>query len=479
VAPRRPRRWKTPATLVLAAALLPVSVLSAGAAPGSRSATDALRAPRLTVLKRSPRDAPGYVFLAPKTGLGRHGPEIVDDKGRPVWFHPGPTTPTDFRVQHYLGNPVLTWWAGGGLGEGEAGVDYIADSSYHVIATVRAGNGLDADGHEFTLTPQGTALVTIYRAVPYDLSGLGGPANGTVFEAVVQEIDVATGRVVFEWHSLDHVLPDESYEPVPQSDVYDYFHVNSVSLDNDGNLLISGRHSWTIYKVDRQTGRVIWRLGGKHSDFTLGPGVRFAYQHDAEAAGENLIRLFDNGTDGTDHVSPHTRVLWIHLDTGTMSATLVRAMEHPSGLAVPSQGNAQALDNGDTFVGWGQRGRVSEFDPQGNLIFDATIPDGNDTYRAYRFQWTGQPGTPPSASARQTRHRKTVVVHAVWNGATGVARWRVLAGRRAAKLKPVRTVAWNGLDTTITIRGRPKEVEVVALDAHGKVMAASKPVRAR
>src|SRR5436190_16193935 len=171
--------------------------------------TSAFRPPRLVVLHRSSRDAPGYVFVAPKEGRGSQvGPEIVDDKGRPVWFHRISYVATDFRVQRYHGNPVLTWWQGIGIGGGEPGVDYIADSSYHVIATVRASNGLDADGHEFVLTPQGTALVTAYHSVPYDLSSLGGPKEGTVIEGVVQEIDVATGRVFFEWHSLDHVPLD-------------------------------------------------------------------------------------------------------------------------------------------------------------------------------------------------------------------------------------------------------------------------------
>jgi hypothetical protein len=477
VAPTETWRWKGPAVLVGIAVLLPASVRSAGAVTQLRFAASGLQAPPLYVHKRSPQDAPGYLFLAPKDGDGRHGPEIVDDRGRPVWFHPVVGVPTDFRVQSYLGNPVLTWWQGTGLGEGEPGVDYIADSSYHVTATVQAGNGLGADGHEFTLTPQGTALVTIYRPVPYDLSGLGGPANGTVFEAVVQEIDVASGRVVFEWRSLDHVSPAESYAPVPQDDVYDYFHVNAVTLDDDGNLLISGRHTWTIYKVDRRSGEIIWRLGGKHSDFALGPGVRFAWQHDPHPAGANMIRLFDNGTDGSDRVNPNSRVIWIHLDTGTMTAMLVRAIEHPEGLSATSQGNAQALANGDTFVGWGQLGRLSEFDPQGKLIFDAVVGNRNNTYRGYRFEWAGNPNTMPVATAHHARRKRTIV-HAVWNGATTVARWRVLAGPRPARLKPARTIAWNGLNTVIAIRGLPREVEVVALDAGGRVIAKSKPVRA-
>jgi Arylsulfotransferase (ASST) len=470
--------------VVLAVALFSAFAFSAGALAQMRPAqvavngvigkTSAIRPPRLVVLRRSSRDARGYVFVAPKEGRGSQvGPEVVDDKGRPVWFRRVPYVATDFRVQHYRGNPVLTWWQGIGLGGGEPGVDYIADSSYHVIATVHAANGLEADGHEFVLTPQGTALVTAYHSVPYDLSALGGPKDGTVIEGVVQEIDVATGRVLFEWHSLGHVPLEESYAPVPRDEPYDYFHLNAVNLDNDGNLLISGRATWTVYKVDRQSGQVLWRLGGKRSDFSLGPGARFVGQHDPLPAGENTIRLFDNETTGS-----RSRVIWIHLDTGTKAATLVKAIEHPLSLSVGAEGNAQALDNGDTFVGWGSSDRVSEFDPQGKLIFDATIPGGNDTYRGYRFQWTGQPDTLPTATAHHRRRKKTIV-HAIWNGATGVARWRVLAGRRPAKLSPVRTVAWNGLDTAIKIAGAPKEVRVVALDARGSVIAMSKPIRAR
>jgi len=294
-----------------------------------------------------------------------------------------------------------------------------------------------------------------------------------VLDAVVQEIDVATGQVVFEWHSLDHVPITESYEPVDAS--YDYFHINAVNLDNDGNLLISGRHTWTVYKVDRHTGKILWRLGGKKSDFTLGPGVHFAWQHNPLPAGENTIRLFDNEGNGSNTVSPPTRVIWIQLDPVAATATLVRAISHPTGILVTSQGNAQALDNGNTFVGWGDRGRVSEFDPQGNLLFDAVLTKNADTYRAYRSVWSGQPDNQPAATARTNRNG-TTTVHAIWNGATQIASWRVLAGPSAGKLAPIRKAPWNGLDTAVTIRGIPSEVKVVALDSKSAVIGTSKPV---
>ena len=447
----------------------------------ARSAS-ALHAPALVVYRRSSHDAPGYIFLAPKGGSGQQqqGPEIVDDRGRPVWFDPtNGGEADDFRVQSYSGNPVLTWWQGTGFGSISNGTDYIADSSYHVIATVHAGNGLNADGHEFLLTPQGTALITSYHQVPYDLSSVGGPQDGQAVDGVVQEIDVSTGQVIFEWHSLDHVPLADSYQPVDSP--YDYFHVNSVSLDTDGNLLISGRHTWTIYKVDRHSGQVIWRLGGKRSDFSVAANAQFAWQHDAAAAGTNVLRIFDNEGNDAGRVMPQSRVIWLQLDLGNMSASLTKTVTHPSGYAVPSQGNAQGLDNGDTLVGWGALGRLSEFDSQNALLFDGALTGAAQTYRAYRFTWSAQPGTRPTATARRSgrkRHRKTTV-HAIWNGATGVARWRVAAGRSPRHLAVARTAPWQGLDTAITIARAARWIQVAALDSSGRVLGKSKPVRAR
>ncbi|MDQ3879172.1 MAG: arylsulfotransferase family protein, partial [Actinomycetota bacterium] len=252
-------------------------------------------------------------------------------------------------------------------------------------ATVKAGGGYQADGHEFTLTPQGTALIDIYHAVPYDLSPLGGPTNGQVLDCIVQEIDVATGEVLFTWHSLDHVGLDQSYQSPPAVDAvgnatpYDYFHINSVQLADDGNLLVSARHTSTIYKIDRQTGAIIWRLGGKSSDFKMGKGTRFSWQHNAMAAGRNTVRIFDNASNGTSSAG-QSRVLWIHLNEQSKTATLQKSITHPDKLSAGSQGNAEALPQSHTFVGWGQLGRVSEFDEAGKLLFDATLPNGYDTY---------------------------------------------------------------------------------------------------
>jgi hypothetical protein len=470
----------TALALALAAAL---AHAAPGAPPvaGADPAAAPLAPPPITILQSKPGLDRGLVFVAPKTTPAdgvQQGPEIVDNQGRPVWFQPVPAgdQAANFRVQLYRGEPVLTWWQGQnaptGPGQGQ-GVNYVLDRAYHQIATVGAGNGLLADLHEFRLTSRGTALISIYRAVPYDLSAVGGAADGTVVEGVAQEIDVATGAVVFEWHSLDHVGIDESQAPVPAATPYDYFHINAVNLDEDGNIIINARNTWTTYKVDRESGQVIWRLGGKKTSFALGAGVAFAWQHDPEPVDRTTLRIFDNEAAPT--ILPTSRVIWVRRDRHDHTATLLRSIVHPDGLLAGSQGNSQALDDGHTFVGWGATGRVSEFDRAGRLLFDASVPAGWDTYRAYRNVWHAAPDSRPTASAQRNADGSTTV-HAIWNGATEVTRWIVVGGARPASLWPLGSAAWNGLDTAVTLTTEAEHVAVVAEDAGGRLIGRSLPV---
>jgi Arylsulfotransferase (ASST) len=472
------------ALLAVGALLAAGSFGGSGAASASAPGVPDLRPPRITVLRHSAGLGPGLIVLGAKNRSPspgeQSGPLLVDDLGRPVWFRPLPPgqVASDVRVQRYQGRPVLTWWQGstlGGAGHGQ-GEGVIADSSYHVIAHVKAGHGYFADQHTFLLTPQDTALIECYHETRADLSSAGGSRDGRVYDGIVQEIDLATGRVLFEWHSLAHVPVSDSYEPAPRdpNTPYDYFHINSVGLAPDGNLLISSRHTWTVYEVDRHTGRIVWRLGGKQSDFKLGRGARFAWQHNPMPVGRDELRIFDNESNGRP-VEPASRVITLRLDFRRKTATLVRSIEHPARLSAPSQGNSELLPGGDLFVGWGRLGRFSEFGPDGRLLLDAVFPPGYDTYRAYRFPWAGDPSTEPAAAAH--RDGAGTAVEAFWNGATNVARWSILAGSAPTSLQGVASVPWNGLDTRMRIPTRAAWVEVAAQDAAGDTVGTSAPVR--
>src|SRR5215213_9735564 len=267
--------------------------------------------------------APGYIFLAPeKGGAGKGGSMIIDDRGQVVWFHPlrGPYGRTmNFETQTYQGRDVLTW--------GQTPGEYVIfDASYREIASFGAANGYNGDHHEFLISPQGTALITIYNAVLRDLTSVGGSKDSVAIQGIVQELDILTGEVLLEWRSIDHIALEGTYV-TPSKDHYpgiDYFHLNSIDIDHDNNLLISARETSAVYKIDRKTGEVIWRLGGKKSEFEMGEGARFAFQHDARRLPDGTISIFDNGSlifeNGTPKAVEESRAIVLELDEERMRA---------------------------------------------------------------------------------------------------------------------------------------------------------------
>ncbi len=421
----------------------------------------------------------GDVFIAPKGDPGQDGPLIVDNQGEVVWFKPAGEgrRATDFRVQQYDGRPVLTWWQGlVGFGNG-AGDGIVMDANYKQIARVRAGNDWAIDLHEFVITPQGTALVLIYQPMRRNLRSIGRSRKGLVVDNIVQEIDIKTGLVLFEWHSIGQVRLGESEIPPPPrresaKEPYDYFHVNSVDLDRDGNVLISARNTSGVYKLSRATGAILWRLGGKRSDFDMGPGTRFKWQHDARRQADGTLTIYDNGA--APPVRKRSRAIRLRLDDQARKATLVRALAHPGSLLSASQGSAQDLPNGSVFVGWGSQRFFTEFGADGQVVFEGEIAKGADNYRAYRFPWSGRPRTAPAVAAARGAPNDTV--YASWNGATEVARWEVLAGSSADAMVPVGGASKAGFETAIQIPAGAKLYAVRALDASGQALASSKAV---
>jgi hypothetical protein len=456
--------------------------------PGKRAAAGTmdlvtrpdLHPPAWDVHVARPEATDEEILAGPKllfTRKGADGAQVLSPSGHVLYWRPMPAgqTVTDVRVQPYRGRPALTFWQGfTSIGQGR-GEGLVLDPAYQVLERVRAGNGYAMDLHEFRLTPQGTALVVAYQAVRYDLSSVGGPTNGHVVDGVVQEIDLATGLVLFEWHSLGNVALDESdwrrRGPFP----WDYFHANSVSRDGDDGIVVSARHASAVYRIARATGAIDWRLGGKASDFRLGPGAAFARQHDAEVQADGTLRLFDNSERRGRRRS---RVITLRLDRSAGRATLVRTADRRDRLFAGTQGNADVLAGGSTFVDWGSRGGVSEIDPSNRLVFDASLPPGWDSYRAYRASWTGTPLSPPRVAAR-TSGAGATRVYASWNGATEVAQWRVLAGARADVLTDVGTTAWRDLETAITVPSAGPYFAVQAVDAGGRVLGTSPVARRR
>jgi hypothetical protein len=419
--------------------------------------------------------APGYVFVAVKKGAGQDGPMIMDNQGRLVWFSKDRYA-TDFKVQTYKGEPVLTWWQGGivaGHGEGEY---VIFDSSYQEVRRVKAGNGYKGDLHEFSITPQDTALLTIYNEARTDLSPIGGHRDGPVWDGIAQELDLETGEVLFEWHSLDHVGVGESYrgpEEDPEEPV-DYFHINSIEVEPDNNFLIDAKGTYAVYKIERASGEVLWRLGGKKCDFEMGPGTRTVSQHDARRQEDGTITIFDNGAPPEVH--DQSRGIVVELDEDAMKATLVREYTHPEKPLATSQGNMQVLPGGNVFIGWGTEPYNSEYSKDGKLLFDLQFSGETQSYRGFRQPWSGRPAEDPAVAAEKAKGDK-VNIYASWNGATEATTWRVLAGPDPEELEPVGSVPWEGFETAMAIRTDEPYVAVRAEDDSGRVLGTSEAIK--
>ncbi len=443
--------------------------------------------PAMAITTPANGTADGYVFLTSNVPNGQIGLTILDNEGEYIWFQPPETAIDsiyDLRVQEYQGQPVLTWV------QGASPVGYafahfvIADTAYQPMFEVQVGNGFPGgDVHEFRLTERDTALVILYHPVEWDLSPVGGSRYARVIDNIVQEIEVETGRVLFEWHSLDHIGVEESmraYDPsgagLVFNDPFDYFHLNSVSEAPDGDLIISARHTFGIYKIGRPTGEVVWRLNGKQSDFAMGEGTEFAWQHDAQLFPNGVLTLFDNAASNQDlDGTVASRGLVLELDEVAMTATLAQEYIHPTGILSVSQANMQTLPNGNRFIGWGSAPVFSEFTDAGELVFNGRFPQGGTSYRAYRFPWVGEPAELPAIAAVR-RFGDAVTVYASWNGATEVASWRVLAGAAPTRLFAAGSAPRAGFETSIEVDTDQPWIAVEALGANGNILGASEAI---
>jgi Arylsulfotransferase (ASST) len=441
-----------------------------------------LRPPVLTVTASTPQTAPGYLFASPYSGPGQRGPEIFSQSGELVWFHPLSvhTNATNLQVQQLDGEPVLTWWQGyippQGFGEGEEIID---NSSYQRIGRVRAGNGQKADLHDFHLTPQGTALLTVFDPIDCDLSSLNGPTAGAVTDSGFQEIDLKTGLVRREWMALNYVQLSDSHSEASKSSKewpFDYFHINSIDQLPSDVTLIGARNTWGLYRLNTTTGQVQLRVGGKSSEVKQGEGASTAYQHDAMVQPDGTITVFDNG--GVPMVHSQSRAITVSIDAQAKTEKLVHNYEHSPALSAGSQGSVQALAGGDTFVGWGAEPYFSEYGAEGRLLYDAHWPSHYESYRGYRFQWTGTPTTVPAiAIVRGTGAGSPATVYASWNGATEVAGWRVLGGTSPAHLTPVADAPKSGFETAIALTHSKPYLAVEALNSAGAVLGNSHTIK--
>jgi EmrB/QacA subfamily drug resistance transporter len=442
--------------------------------------------------------APGYIFTANFYDLntppltGQSGPMILDNRLQPVWFKAIPTdvVASSLSLQTYEGKPALAWWQGyvTNTGATESGEYVVVNQHYQTVATLHGADGWKLTLHEFLIRGD-DAWVTANKDVPRNLAGFGGAYNGAVTDSAVQEYNLKTGKLIYNWDAIDHIHLQDSYATLPTNGFpWDAYHVNSIDLVGNGTFLVSMRDTWAAYLVDIKTGDILWTLGGRHSSYKIAPEAQFEWQHDVTLQPDSEVAMFDDHccqlTGGGTYVSATgaSRALVLKLDAKTHSASFVADYGvNPDGSAVyppvDYMGDIQPLPNGNVFVGWGSDPYFSEFSASGKTLLDAKLPGSDLSYRATLEPWVGLPLYPPAGAARERAGRATV--YASWNGATQVVSWRVLAGSAGTHLAGVKTAARSGFETAISLPRSYGSYEVEALGAGGRVLGTSKPFATR
>jgi hypothetical protein len=406
------------------------------------------------------------ILLTPRYGGGGEGVAVFDASGELVWMRRVPgRAAADLHPVTWRGRPALAWWEGSieaGLGDGEF---VLVDTTYREIGRVRTV-ARPADLHELVLTPEGRAYAFAMDDTTRDGRRLA--------DMLIQEIEVETGRLRWEWRASDHIDLAESSEPVPEEGPWDWIHFNAIDLEPNGDLLLSARHTDAIYRIDRRTGEVRWRLGGRRSDFGLPDAARFVAQHDIRRLGDGTVSLFDNGTKDPKATQQVSRGLVLRLDERAMTADVVRELRPPHPSVSSSQGNLTVRPDGSAFIGWGSARYATGYGPDGSVRLDASMPEGWSSYRAYRTPWRGDPADQPIVAAGRDP-AGDVTAWVSWNGATRVAGWQLLAGPAGDDLSAVgQPVPRDGFETALRVPADATRVAARALDRRGRVLGTSR-----
>ena len=451
-----------------------------------------------------------YTFVSPRgLAFNAPGPIIYDSQGSLVWMDTQYGEAMDLKVQHYNGQDYITFWHGSDNGTFGEGQYYMINSTYDVAHIVRPVGNLSGDLHEFRITDQGTALMTMYKKMRADLTDGYGIEDGWIIDSMFQEVDLATGRLLFQWRAFEHFAVQDTEAPIrklgrSESTAFDYFHINSVDKTAEGDYVISSRYMCAVVCVSHVDGKVLWQLGGKHNDFkdlSDGQATNIHWQHHATWYSEtNELTVFDNGAHDNVASASNSRGLRVKVDVAAKTATLVQSYVAPQHHLAPSQGSVQILSGASptVLVGWGYIPAYTEFSADGKPLCDVHIcPTGYyhlgwcKNYRTFKHHWVGRPTTKPSAAMRPSED----AMYVSWNGATEVRSWQLqvsksrgLQAAKGAKSKASGTgakdtftnhgtaVKKTDFETRIDVPSDAVFVRVAALDKDGNVLGYSETV---
>ncbi|KAI4202183.1 MAG: hypothetical protein LQ346_002035 [Caloplaca aetnensis] len=357
---------------------------------------------------------PGSIYLAPNNVPGA-GPYVFSLSGNTIFNGAGKLSPGaiyDFQPCSYNKTGHLCLWTGAvtsGYGTGDALV-----LNEHLVLEQTVQN---VDLHEFNIKQSlnssngqvtDTALLTVYTPVRRDLSAFGVPYEddqGWVIDCHLRAVDLGSGKVVFDWSSLDHVplsesyvLPTGSINGLTQRFAWDYFHLSSIDRLGSGDYIVSSRHTSTIYCVSSKDGSIMWRLGGKASTFKL-KGFKFSSQHDVRVVNDDgkivTLSMFDNAYNTFTPPQGDSSGKIIELNIAKRTARLLHQYDPPqAGFQSGDGGSLMLLPKGNVFIGWGSTPFVTEHTADGRLVYSAhfgVIGSSASSYRAFKGPFTPTP----------------------------------------------------------------------------------------
>lgn len=476
-------------------------------------------APSMKFTRQDARCNTGNLLLTPSgPGVPRNGrgPVMLDSHGELIWMgNDRFKTAVALDIQRYRGEDYLTFWTKAEKSMPAQAHEHRArsyimvgsltfcsnqlttklDSSYEVAHIVQPhGVGMVGDSHEFRITPQNTALITIYHHRQVNCSLLSLGESCWIQDGVFQDIDIETGQLLFQWRSTDHVsLADVFSSPcykdgygTSKKDSFDYFHINSVDKLPTGDYLVSARYLHAVIIISGKDGRIMGQIGGKNNDFKdLDNALAFSWQHHAVWHGNNLMTLFDNHANNVFKTrGKHSRGMLIEVDIENKTASLLQSFVHPDDVVNVSQGSVQLLpESGTVLVGFGNSPTFIEYSRGGRLLCSTRyapqllfgILDFGivKSYRIFKKPWTGRPKTMPDVVFRGS----TVFVS--WNGATEVVAWRLeysenLLEENGSNYYTIQELRKDRYETAFQLNHVHGHVRVVALDKDSNILARSR-----
>ncbi len=334
----------------------------------------------------------GYIFI------NNWGPPyynmILEPDGSPIWYQKTEDERRDMKIQD---NGLLTMLVRKGYPFGQG---FIAmDNTYTVVDSFHASHGFATDEHELQVLENGHYLLFGIRTMTVDMSKIlpDGKKEARVHETGIQEF-TPEGELIFHWRAWDNFDPQDMIgysDDSPMDNSFRFPHMNSIDIDTDGHIILSSKRLSEVTKIHRQTGEILWRLGGANNDFEFvnDPLFGFSMQHSVRALGNNRYTVFDNGVFHDPQVS---RALEYELDIENWTATLVwNFVEEPPTYAF-HMGNVQRLPNGNTLINWAVQGlpKAQEVRPDGSVAYQMNFVDRFKTYRAFKFPWNGMAKKP-------------------------------------------------------------------------------------